>query len=274
VDGQGVSLPVYQLPQATELGQGIHYADMTGLSKRDLVAAAITLPSTAEGYLFLTTLAGVVKRVRLDDLPGITTTPFTVIRVENGDSLGWARLTTGENEVVLGTAAGQLIRFREDEVRPMGLPAGGVAGIKLQAETDGVIGLELAQPDSFVWSISDNGYAKASPLDAYPVQGRHGQGVQNFRLTKGASEVVALAVITEKQEIIFKTATESARKIKLKDTITGRRSITPQEVISLGGTNRVTGMVQVSQRWENASPAANEEEETEAMIAAAQLALL
>ena len=271
VDGQSVSLPVYQLPQATELGQGTHYADMTGLSKRDRVAAAITLPVTAEGYLFLTTLAGVVKRVRLDDLPGITTTPFTVMRVEEGDSLGWARLTNGENEVMLATAAGQLIRFKEDEVRPMGLPAGGVAGIKLQDETDGVIGVELAQPETFIWSISDNGFAKASPIEEYPTQGRNGQGVQNFKLGKGASEVVAFAVVPEKQEILFTTATESVRRIKLKETTIGRRAIAPREVFKMQGTNRITGVVRIYQRWENL-PAVAEEEVVD--IAAAQLALI
>lgn len=271
VDGQSVSLPVYQLPQATELGQGTHYADMTGLSKRDRVAAAITLPTTADGYLFLTTLAGVIKRVRLDDLPGITTTPFTVMRVEEGDSLGWARLTTGENEVLLATAAGQLIRFKEDEVRPMGLPAGGVAGIKLQDETDGVIGVELAQPETFIWSISDNGFAKASPIEEYPTQGRNGQGVQNFKLGKGASEVVAFAVVPEKQEILFTTATESVRRIKLKETTIGRRAIAPREVFKIQGTNRITGVVKIYQRWENMPVVADEEVVD---VAAAQLALI
>lgn len=272
-DGQGVSLPVYQLPKATELGQGTHYAELSGLDKRDFVAAAITLPTIADGYLFLTTLAGVVKRIRLDDLPGITTTPYTIMRVDDGDALGWAKLTTGDNEIMLGTAAGQLIRFKEEDVRPMGLPAGGVAGIKLQDEADGVIGVELARPETFVWSISDNGFAKATVIEEYPIQGRNGQGVQNFKLGKGASEVVAIAVVNEKQEIIFKTATESARRIKIKDTVVGRRSITPREVISVRGTNRVTGVVQVNQRWENMPVVAVEEDE-EARLAAAQLSLI
>lgn len=271
-DGQAVSLPVYKLPQVRELGQGTHWADMTGLTRRDHVAAALTIPVTAEGYLFLTTLAGVVKRVRLDDLPGIMTTPFAVMRVEDKDALGWVRLTNGEKEMMLGTAAGQLIRFKEDDVRPMGLPAGGVAGIKLQDETDGVIGVEIAEPDTFVWSISDNGYAKATPVEEYPTQGRHGQGVQNFKLVKGASEVVAFALVPENQEVLFKTATESVRRVKLKDTTVGRRSITPREVFKVAAPNRITGVVKLFQRWENAPVMAEEEEE--GVIAAAQLALI
>ncbi|NJN53669.1 MAG: DNA gyrase subunit A, partial [Anaerolineae bacterium] len=117
-DGRAVSLPVYQLPQSTELGSGTHWADMTGLSRRDHLSAALVLPVAVDGYLFLTTLAGVVKRVRVEDLPGITTDPFTVMNVPDGDSLGWARLTDGKQEMLLATANGQAIRFKKRKCGP------------------------------------------------------------------------------------------------------------------------------------------------------------
>ncbi|MCA9928731.1 MAG: DNA gyrase subunit A, partial [Anaerolineales bacterium] len=214
-DGRAVSLPVYQLPQAQELGKGTHYAELTGFSRRDHLAAAVIRPFSRNGYLFLTTLAGMVKRVRLEDLPGITSDPFVVMNVDKEDSLGWAKLTTGDDEVMLGTAAGQLIRFKEDTVRPMGLPASGVLGIKLANEADGVISMELAAPDMFVWSITDNGLAKATPIDEYPVKGRYGQGVVNVRLPQDAAEVVAVVVATERTELLVKTALGSTRKVRV-----------------------------------------------------------
>ena len=121
-DGQAVSLPVYQLPQARSIGQGTHWANLTGLTKRNHVPAAVIHPAGLTGYLFLATLGGVVKRIRLEDLPGITSDPFVVMNVQDDDALGWAKLTTGEDEVILATALGQAIRFDESEVRPMGLP--------------------------------------------------------------------------------------------------------------------------------------------------------
>ena len=69
-DGRSVSLPVYQLPQATELGEGTHWSELTGLSRRDHLAAVQVIPEGAEGYLFMASMAGVVKRVRIEDLPG------------------------------------------------------------------------------------------------------------------------------------------------------------------------------------------------------------
>jgi DNA gyrase subunit A len=247
-DGRAVTLPVYQLPQARAMGEGTHWAELTDLTKRDHLAAALIRPAESQGFLFLTTLGGVVKRVRLNELPGITSDHFEVINVADDDSLGWARLTSGEDEVILATAAGQLIRFKESSVRPMGLAAVGVMGVKLADEVDGVIGMELAKAGGFIWSITDNGLAKASPIDAYPTQGRYGQGVINVRLPKGAAEVVATTLCTEKEQLLVTTAIGSTRKLRLRDTSTGSRAIKPRPVLNIGVRNRVTGVVQVATR--------------------------
>ncbi len=249
-DGRAASLPVYQLPQARELGVGTNWAELTGFSRRDQLAAALVLPAQAEGYLCLATVGGVVKRVRVEDLPGITSAPFTVMNVTKHDSLGWARLTQGEQELILVTAAGQAIRFREETVRPMGLPAGGVMGVKLADEADGVVAMEVVNPDAYLWSITDNGLARATQLKAYPTQGRHGQGVRNIKLVKGAAEVAAAVVCGEKTEILVKTATGSVRKWQVKKGATGSRKTVPKPVIRLGERNRVTGALRAAERPE------------------------
>jgi DNA gyrase subunit A len=248
-DGRCVSLPVYQLPQAREMGKGTHWAELTSLSRRDHVVAALVRPSALEeGYLTLSTIAGVVKRVRLEDLPGITSDPFTVIGVAEDDSLGWARLTSGEEQIVLATAAGQLIRFQEETVRPMGLPAGGVMGIKLANDADGVIAMDIAQSDTYVWSITDNGLAKATAIDEYPTQGRYGQGVINLRLPKDAAEVVAVVIGPEKMELLITTAIGSTKKLILGKTQLGSRAIKPRSVLKIGDRNRITGAVRLTTR--------------------------
>ncbi len=248
-DGRSVSLPVYQLPQAREMGQGTHWADLTAMTRRDHLAAALVRPSSAnEGYLTLATLAGVVKRVRLEDLPGITTDPFTVIGVADDDSLGWVKLTSGNDEIVLATAAGQLIRFKESQVRPMGLPAAGVMGIKLANEADGVIMMDVAQPDAHVWSITDNGLAKVTAMSEYPVKGRYGQGVINMRLPKDASEVVAVVIGPKKAQLLITTAIGSTKKQILGKTQIGSRAIKPRPLWKMGPRNRITGAVQLTAR--------------------------
>jgi DNA gyrase subunit A len=242
-DGQAVSLPVYQLSQARAIGEGTHWADLTGLTRRQHVSAAIVKPANVSGYLVLTTIAGMVKRIRLADLPGITDNPFIVMNIADDDALGWARLTSGSEEIILATAAGQVIRFDEGEVRPMGLPAGGVMGIKLANEMDGVVAMELAQEDSYIWSVTDNGLAKTTPLSAYPTQGRHGQGVINLRLPKGANEVVAVAVGEAKADLYLMTAIGSAKRMKLGSAVNGSRPIKPRLIVRLGHRNQVIGVI-------------------------------
>ncbi len=240
-DGRAVSLPVYQLPQAREMGQGTNYADLTGLSRRDHLAAAVVRPLDAPGYLFLTSLAGVVKRVELDDLPGITGDPFTVMNIADDDSLGWAKLTMGEQEIMLATAAGQAIRFKESTVRAMGLQAAGVAGIKLADEADGLVGMDVVESEGYLWSITDNGLAKATAMAEYPTQGRYGQGVVNMKLPKDASEVAAVVIVAEDAEVLVTTALGSTKRVPLKKTRQGSRSIKPQPILKVGGRNRIAG---------------------------------
>jgi DNA gyrase subunit A len=270
-DGRATSLPVYQLPQATELGGGSHWADMTGLTRRDHLAAVLVLPAKAAGYLFLTTLAGVVKRLRLEDLPGITTEPFTVMNVPDDDSLGWARLTDGTREVLLATASGQAIRFKEEEVRPMGLPAGGVMGMKLANEEDGLIVMDVVEPDYYLWSITDNGLVKASPLSEYPTQGRHGAGVINVRLPKEATEVVAAVICSETTELLVTTELGSTKKMRLKDGAVGNRSLKPRSVMTVGERNRITGALRLTERPEVVLGGVND---GETAVMPQQLALL
>ncbi|MCW5864170.1 MAG: DNA gyrase subunit A [Anaerolineae bacterium] len=244
--GRAVGLPVHRVPEAAELGKGAPWSELTPLSRDDRLAAALILPGDGrprEGFLFLTTLAGVVKRVRLEDLPGVTTEAFTVINVADDDALGWARVTSGTQEVLLATSSGQAIRFSEDSVRPMGLPAAGVMGIKLDSETDGVVGMDIVAPNAFLWSITDNGLAKATPIDDYPLQNRYGQGVINMRLPKGASEVVAAALLTRGATLIVTTSGGVTKKLGLSDTTIGARSVRPQPALTLAAKSRVTGAV-------------------------------
>jgi DNA gyrase subunit A len=267
-DGRSVSLPVYQLPQAVELGKGTHWADLTGFTRRDHLAAAQVLPVNANGYVFLTTLAGVVKRIRVEDLPGITSQPFVVMNVPDEDALGWAELTDGEQEVMLATAAGQAIRFKEEEVRPSGLPAGGVYGIKLANEADGVIAMSVVNSDGYLWSITDNGMAKATPMSDYPTQGRHGQGVRNMNLPKDASEVVAAVIGDENTQILITTGIGSTKKLKLKESYIGNRAVKPRSVMTVGERNRITGALCMVSRPDVT------EDEVETAVVPQQLSLI
>jgi DNA gyrase/topoisomerase IV subunit A len=101
--------------------------------------------------------------------------------VNEGDRLGWARVTNGENEILIATAQGMAIRFSEEAVRPMGLAAAGVMGLKLR-EQDEVVGMELLPQEGDAFLIASDGTAKRVKVAQFPVQGRYGQGVAAWKL--------------------------------------------------------------------------------------------
>jgi DNA gyrase subunit A len=165
------------------------------------------------------------------------------MNVAEDDALGWARLTSGADEIVLATAGGQVIRFLEEEVRPMGLAAGGVLGIKLAGDEDGVVALDLSVPNGFVWSITDNGLAKVTALEEYPTQGRYGQGVINVRLPKDAGEVVAVVVGEAKSEVYAVTSDGQTRRTQIGKAAAGARSIRPRPLLRLSAKSRIAGAI-------------------------------
>lgn len=246
-DGTGTAVPVYQLPQANALGQGLHWTDLTPLRRDHHLAAAVAVPDGAAGYLFLATMGGLVKRVDLADLPGMTGNLFTVINVPDEDSLGWAIITSGQDEVILATALGQAIRFAEADVRPMGLTAAGVMGVKLAHEVDGVVSLNKITTESlttgYLWSITDNGLAKATPLNEYRAQGRYGQGVINLRLPEGAAEVVTAVICQPDEQLLITTAFGVTAQFSLAETAVGSRGVKPRPLFTVSERNQITGVL-------------------------------
>jgi len=221
------------------VGKGSHYADLTPLGRRDQLMAVVAIPPSLEaGYLCLATRQGGVKRVALADLPGVSSEPFVVMGVEDKDALGWAEITTGEDEVILVTAEGKAIRFKEDEVRPMGLPAGGVMGVKLGGKEDCVVAMALVRSRSDLFVIAEDGRAKRTSLSEYPTQSRYGQGVITARFSAGVK--LAGACVTQSGDpIVLVTDKGSAKTIRGRSAPRMGRATQGQEVIALRGRDFV-----------------------------------
>jgi DNA gyrase subunit A len=234
-DGKAAAFPIHQLPEGVAWeGTGTHYADLTPLTRRDAVVDALALPSPQpEGYLFLATQNGVVKRVALADLPGVSGEEFVVFGVEEGDAVGWAAVTTGADQVLLVTAAGRAIRFEEEEVRPMGLPAGGVMGVKLDDGDDRVVDLVVAHPRSYLLVVAEDGRAKRTLLTEYPTQGRYGQGVVTARFGESGGKLAGACVLQARDSLVLVTKKGAAKTIRGQVAPAMGRATQGRDVIAL-----------------------------------------
>jgi DNA gyrase subunit A len=187
--GLAAAVAVHTLPEAEKLSDGNPFNKVSPLQADEVPVAAFALPSkrselAEETYVLTVTRGGMVKKSAIGDLPGPSAQTFRMANVNEGDSLGWAVLTDGRKEVLLATAQGMSIRFKEDEVRPMGLAAAGVNGIKLGVG-DEVVGCQTLPAAGEIFLLASDGKAKRVEAKDFPAQGRYGKGVIAWELPKG-----------------------------------------------------------------------------------------
>ncbi len=215
--GKAAAVAVHTLPEGEKLGDGTPFNKVSPLREGEMPVCGFALPArksmlAEETYVLTMTLGGLVKKSLVGELPGPSAQTFVLVKVNNGDSLGWVVLTDGKKEILLTTSAGMSIRFTEEEVRPMGLVAAGVNGIKLGVGEE-VVGCQILPTMGEVFLVASDGKGKRVDVKEFPKQGRYGKGVIAWELPRG----VKLAGIAtgKKNDIItmhlFKAAPKMAR---------------------------------------------------------------
>ncbi len=194
--GRAAAVAVHVIPQAEKLSQGSLFYKVSPLQESDSLAAVFALPSRksalpAETCVLTTTKWGMIKKSLVSELPGPSAQTFTLVRVNEGDRLIEVGLTDNKKkEILLVTAGGMAIRFKEDDVRPMGLVAAGVNGMKLD-DKDEVVGVEILPTEGELFLLASDGKAKRVPEKDFPKQGRYGKGVVAWSLS-GKTKLVGV----------------------------------------------------------------------------------
>jgi len=234
-DGRCSRIGIHEIPE----NSGKKVSDLTGFMGRDAITAAVVLPRERNGddggYLFLVTEQGMVKRVSIVDVQSNTGSEFAVINVEDKDRLLWALPTRGNQEVILVSAQGQSIRFAAEDVRSMGLAAGGVGGMKLKKK-DRIVYAGVVDPNGELLTVTAAGFGKRSPLSDYSLQGRNGGGIVTHKVNDRTGEIVAALVLPPKVEnswLIFITARGNAKAALTVETPVMGRSVLGKAILEL-----------------------------------------
>jgi DNA gyrase subunit A len=237
-DGKAIVVPAHQVPTGAAPGEGLSVAELAGLPRQLVVTAALSLAPTPSGYLFLTSRRGRVKRITLDDLTAARTAEITVMKLEKGDALAWATRTVGKEDVILIVSNGQAIRFSEEDVRPMGLPAAGVLGVKM-GEGDQVVGMGVYRPRGDVVVISQMGIGKRSALSEYPRQGRYGMGVTTASLSAKTGQLAAGVVASASDRLLIVSEKGNSKAIYVRSLPKAQRATQGKELIAIRGRDRL-----------------------------------
>ncbi|MEW6093509.1 MAG: DNA gyrase subunit A [Chloroflexota bacterium] len=246
--GAAAAVAVHTLPEAEKLSDGTQYNKVSPLQADIPPMAAFVLPTKKSNlpedtYLLTVTRGGMVKKSAVNDLPGPSAQTFRLANVNDGDSLGWAVLTDGRKEVLLATALGMSIRFSEEEVRPMGLAAAGVNGIKLGVG-DEVIGMQILPGTGNLFLVASDGKAKCVEAKDFPAQGRYGKGVIAWELPKGV-KLVGLAM-GKPNAIVTLHLLKAAPKMTRLDSapLRKRSAVRGEAVVDVKAGDAVLGLVE------------------------------
>lgn len=201
--GQIYRMKAYQVPQSSRQAKGLPVVNLLQLGAAERITAIIPIKKyDDEHYLMMVTKDGVVKKTMLSEYDSPRKGGIRAITLRQGDELRYVILTTGDREIALGTKKGLSIRFKEEDVRPMGRGAAGVRGIRLN-RGDEVIGADVVDDEKALLVVCENGFGKRTLLKYYKSQGRGGKGILTIKVSERNGDVVGIAVAGIEDELMI-----------------------------------------------------------------------
>ena len=217
--GRLFRMKAYEVPQASLSAKGTAAVNMLNMHPEEKITAIIKQgDSDGSGYLFMATKKGTIKKSAIKDFFNVRSNGLIAIKLDTGDELRWVKETTGENDIVISTSAGQATRFNEKEVRAMGRSAMGVRGMRLRPK-DEIVGMDvITDPDQKLIAVSANGYGKACLVSNFPPHKRGGVGIKVASVTAKTGPIVAVHTLDPlAKEVIMMSTKGQAIRVAMKE---------------------------------------------------------
>jgi DNA gyrase subunit A len=251
-------LRVYEIPEGEKTSKGRAVQNLIQIPQDDKVKAIIEVRKlddkdyVSNHYIVLCTKRGIIKKTCLEEFSRPRVSGVNAITINEGDELLAARLTDGNNEIMMAVKSGRAIRFPEEKVRPTGRGAIGVAGIEVDNDTDEVVGLVCVNREDknrTILVVSQQGYGKRTAIDDYRITNRGGKGVKTINVTEKTGNLVGLMDVLEKEDLI----------ITCKSGVTIRTSIT--EIREAGRATQGVKLIRLDEGDEIAATSKIEEQD-------------
>lgn len=247
--GKVYSERAYQIPDAQRTGRGIPMVNLLTLTPGETVTAAVAVPDfEAAEYCLMATKKGRVKRLILSEFASVRPSGLIAINLQEGDELGWVRLTDGDCDCVLVTEQGQALRFSERDVRPTGRTAGGVYGIKLRGD-DLVTSMEIAEPGGDLLVVTTQGYGKRTALKEYPRRSRATMGITtiNKKAIPEIGKIAAARVVQEADDLTIISINAVVLRTKVKEIRQAGRATRGVRIIGLKEGDSVASLARFAE---------------------------
>ena len=243
-------LKVHEIQEASRAAKGKALVNLLALSGGEKVTATLPVKEFRDDrYIVMATKKGVIKKTELSAYSNPRQGGIIALGLEDGDKLIGVHLTDGHREILLGTKQGITIRFKEEEVRPMGRTAYGVKGITLE-EGNEVIGMETITPDSTtaILTVTEGGYGKRTPVNEYRIQGRGGKGIISVKTTERNGLAIGFLQVRDGDEIVLIAAQGKVLRCKVDDIREIGRNTQGVRILDLDGEgDRVVGVARLAE---------------------------
>ncbi|HEY6475755.1 MAG TPA: DNA gyrase subunit A [Polyangia bacterium] len=209
--GRAYSKKVWEVPQAGRTAKGKAFVNLLPLQEGERVVALLPVREFSEGaFVVMATRTGYIKKTSLDAFANIRSSGIIALTIPDDDDLVAVRITEGAADVLIGTRNGWAIRFREENVRPMGRTARGVRGIRLRdgdGDKDQVVGMAVVprEEPATLLTVCERGYGKRTPTSDYPTKNRGGKGVITIKTTERNGKVVSLRLVSDDDDLMLIT---------------------------------------------------------------------
>ena len=270
--GRVFQLKGYQITEGSRTSKGTNIVNLLQLQEGEKVTNMICheqpKENEAQGYVTQITVKGLIKRTAVEQYANIRRSGLNAIALNEGDSLAWSGLTTGEDELVVATRGGKIIRFAESDARPMGRMGHGVRAIRLE-EGDEVVSAGVCRPGATIFTVTESGKGRRSLVEAYRLQTRGGKGILNY---KKEDAVAGVAVLQDSDDIMLISQEGIIIRMHASDITVQGRYASGVRVMRVAEGDRVV-TVAPTEREDDAETAKPEEIE-EAELTPEQIAAL
>ncbi len=243
--GRVFRLRAYEVPAASLAAKGVAAVNLLQLQPEEKITSIIGRPKDAndDGYLFMATTKGTVKKTPLKDYTNIRTNGLIAINLDDGDELRWIKQTSGSNDIIISTSAGQAVRFNETDARPMGRAARGVRGVRLRPN-DWVVGMDvICSEEQTLLVISEKGFGKRTKASNFPSHKRGGVGIKAAVVTAKTGPIISVQTLDDDMaEAILISQNGQTIRLGLNDIKLLGRTTQGVTIMRLGAGDSVTSI--------------------------------
>ncbi|HLF27615.1 MAG TPA: DNA gyrase subunit A [Anaerolineae bacterium] len=265
--GKVYHLRAYEIPDADRTAKGVPLVNLINLSESERITAAVSVPDfDPSAYFVMCTRNGRIKRVPAEEFEAVRPSGIIAIALDDGDVLGWVKVTRGDQDIIIVTEQGQALRFSSKLVRPMGRAAAGVTAMRLGDE-DHIVSMEAVTPNGELLVVTARGYGKRTPLEQYPIKGRATGGVRTLADRIDETGVITSArVVLPDDEVTIITAGGIALRTAVGNIARSGRSTRGVHVIALQDGDTVASVARIENNVRAIAGADGQAEESTSLL--------